>query len=720
MSAATSSCTRVARVAVPVPLPRLFDYSVPDDCPTPVVGARVQVPFSGRRLVGICVAVNPDDAHAQLRPVQAVLEQDNFFGSELFELALWLADYYQHPLGETLATVLPAAARRAGALPATRSEAWERSASVNLARAPRQQALLDHIDKLGGRASIDELRAAGFTRTHVRALAAKGAIARAEGAKADPLQLAGPRPDLNDEQQAVLDKLLARQREFAPALLDGITGSGKTEVYLRLIEAVLEAGHQVLVLVPEIALTPQTLARFEARFGRADVIHSAMTDRARLITWLKARRGELKILIGTRSAVLTPFADLGLIVVDEEHDASFKQQDGLRYSARDVAVRRAQQLHIPLVLGSATPSFESLNNAARGRYLNLKLTRRAGGAELPGYHLLDLRGKKLTDGLADDLLRVIARHLDAHGQVLVFLNRRGFAPALLCGHCGWRADCPACEQHMTMHRAPPGLVCHHCGRRRGLPESCPDCGQSSLIPVGQGTQRAERGLAERFPDVPVYRIDRDTTRSRARMEAQFAAIRDGTPAILIGTQMLAKGHHFPNVTLVAVVNADGGFLSPDFRAPERTAQLIVQVAGRAGRAERPGEVYIQTYQPDSPLLRALLEDGYAGFAAQELAAREAQQLPPFRPVALLRAEASDRSAAEQHLKRARTLLPATLEAFGPAPAIIPRVADRWRYQLLVSAASRSALHAGLRRLRELPAAGAGVRFAIDVDPYDTF
>ncbi len=711
---------RVARVAVPVPLPQLFDYEVPADLPTPLPGARVQAPFAGRRVVGVCVETNPEDAHERLKPLTAVLDHDNFFGAELLALARWLAEYYQHPLGETLATVLPAAARRPGALPGTRSEIWALSGEVDVSRAPKQAALLELVRAAGGSASMAQIRAGGFERSHLKALAAKGALARREGTPSLPTQAVGKRPELNAEQAAALEQLLAGAHCFTPTLLDGITGSGKTEVYLRLIEAVLAEGKQVLVLVPEIALTPQTVARFEARFGHAEVMHSAVSDAARLRTWLKARRGELNVLIGTRSAALVPFARLGLIVVDEEHDASFKQQDGLRYSARDVAVKRAQGLEIPLVLGSATPSFESLHNASLGRYQHLKLRQRAGGAELPAFRLLDLRGRKLTDGLSDELLSVMQRHLDARGQVLVFLNRRGFAPTLLCGHCGWRAECAGCERPMTVHRAPPGLICHHCGHRQPLPENCDDCGHDALIAVGQGTQRAEQRLREQFPGVAVHRIDRDSTRSRAQLEAQLAAIQDGNPAILVGTQMLAKGHHFPNVTLVAVINIDGGFLSPDFRAPERTAQLIVQVAGRAGRAERPGEVYLQTYQPDSPLLRALLEDGYDGFAQRELEARDAAALPPFRPLALLRAEAPSEAAAARQLKLAASHLPGGLEVLGPAPALIARVADRYRYQLLVSAERRAELHAGLRGLRALPAPPTGVRFAIDVDPYDTF
>ena len=652
----TSDRPRVARLAVAVPLHRLFDYSVPAELPMPVIGARVAVRFSGRRTVAVCVEHNPEDAHERLSPLSAVLDDDNLLGNELWQLGLWLADYYQYPLGEVIATMLPAAARQPKDLQIDRAEIWEICAPAEgLTRAPRQAALYDQLQRLGGRAETRRLYDAGFQRAHLNALAGRGLIRRIRGIAGHTAGLTMPHPDrqdrleLNEEQAAALQQLQAGNG-FVPALLDGVTGSGKTEVYLRLMETVLQRGQQVLVLVPEIALTPQTLSRFEERFGKAAVLHSNLTDQARLQVWLKTRAGEVGILIGTRSAIFSPFANLGLIVVDEEHDASFKQTDGLRYSARDVAVKRAQILDIPLLLGSATPSFESLHNARSGRYRHLRLTRRAGTANMPEYHLLDIRGHKLQDGFSDALVRIMTRHLDAGGQTLVFLNRRGFAPALLCGGCGWQAQCPACERRMTMHRQPPGLICHHCGRRERLPQRCPDCERQPLIAVGLGTQRTEAFLTDQFPDVPVYRIDRDTVRSQRRMEERLSAIHSGERAILVGTQMLAKGHHFPDVSLVAVINADGGFLSPDFRAPERTAQLIVQVAGRAGRAERPGEVVIQTYQPDNPQLRALIEQGYGAFADRELPGREAAGLPPFQPIALIRAECHQADLARDWLQ----------------------------------------------------------------------
>ncbi|MCZ6618416.1 MAG: primosomal protein N' [Gammaproteobacteria bacterium] len=719
-----TTSAETVRVAVPRPLHALFDYSIPDGLATPVIGARVAVPFGRQRLTAICVARNPPDAHSTLKPIHAVLDDGNAFGDELYELASWLAEYYHHPLGEVFGTILPVAARREVELVIHHPETWQRTDKcADLTRAPKQQALVDHFESEGGVLEATQLREAGFKRAIIRAIAGKGLIAPTTFAPPRE-QLASEVPVLNSEQTLVLAALIEHLDGFAPSLLDGITGSGKTEIYLRLIERLRAEGRQVLVLVPEIALTPQTVARFQQRFGVAEVLHSNLTAGQRLQTWLKCKRGDVGILIGTRSAILTPFANLGLIVVDEEHDSSFKQTDGLRYSARDVAVKRAQNLGIPMLLGTATPSLESLLNAKSGRYRHLRLTRRAGGAELPSFHLLDIRGHKLADGLSVPLQQIINRHLGADGQVLVFLNRRGYAPSYLCPYCGWQATCSQCDTPMTLHKTPPALICHHCARRETPSSSCPACGRQSPIAIGIGTQRAAEGLLALFPDTPLYRIDRDSTRSRRRMEEQFQAIRQGQPAILVGTQMLAKGHHFPNVTLVAVLNADGGFCSADFRAPERTAQLIIQVAGRAGRAQRPGQVWIQTYQPENPLLVSLIEEGYESFATAELESRHRSGLPPYRPMAMVRAESRDTALPIAFLTDLRTALAGEFEILGPAPAPVQRIADRNRYQLLLLADNRRALHLGLHRLRDKIAkdhpVSANLRWSLDVDPYDTF
>ncbi|MFP6816895.1 MAG: primosomal protein N' [Pseudomonadales bacterium] len=721
-SEAPSGAVRVARVAVPVPLHRLFDYSVPASYPMPPIGARVAVQFGPQKLTGVCVDQNPEDAHDRLKPILNVLDHEPALPAELYELALWLAEYYQHPLGEVLASVLPIQARRGRDLSTEHPKVWATTGRhADLTRAPRQRELLDALRSTGPMTET-AIRTAGFSRALIRAMAGKGLIAIHEAKPDIQTEVSEPPLALNPEQSTVLGELESLPPGFAPALLEGVTGSGKTEIYLRLIQRLRLQGKQVLVLVPEIALTPQTVGRFERRFGVQGAVaslHSNLSDRERLQTWLKCRSGEVSVLIGTRSAVLAPFKNLGLIVVDEEHDGSFKQQDGLRYSARDVAVKRAQTLKIGLLLGSATPSLESLNNARSGRYLHLHLRHRVLGATLPTFHLIDIRGQTLNDGLSDELVRTLKRHLDQGGQTLVFLNRRGFAPSYLCPRCGWQAICPHCEMRMTLHLSPQALICHHCNYRQRLPHTCPDCAGEHLIAVGVGTQRTEAGLARLFPDIPLYRIDRDTTRSQKRMEAQFESIRQGLPAILVGTQMLAKGHHFPKVTLVAVINADGGFMSADFRAPERTAQLIIQVAGRAGRAEDPGEVWIQTYQPDSALLRSLMEHGYSGFADRELAVRQNSGLPPYRPMALVRAEAANPDAANDYLAQLRTRLGAPLEVLGPAPAPVVRVANRFRFQLLVLADDRTKLRRGLRVLRAAEPV-AGVRWSLDIDPYDTF
>ena len=708
--------TEVARIALPVPLRRAFDYAVPSGMTAPALGARVRARLNNRTLIGVCVERNPADAHANPKPLLEVLDPASAMTEEIFSLAHWLADYYHHPLGEVFATILPNAALQGTVLRWHREEIWRRVAEVvpRLGRAPRQQALLKFLDERGGWASAADVRAAGFTSAMIAALAQKGAIELGERTH----RLEEP-PELTTEQRVALGGYQRDARGFVVTLLDGVTGSGKTEVYLQAMADVLERDEQVLVLVPEIALTPQTVDRFRRRYGETHVFHSGLTNRERLETWLKCRDGAARILIGTRSAVLTPFSRLGLVVVDEEHDGSFKQQEGLRYSARDVAVKRAQTLDIPLILGSATPSLESLSNARSGRYRRLLLLERATGAALPTINVLDIRGHRLQDGLSLPLARRVERHLGAGAQVLVFLNRRGYAPVYLCAGCGWQARCDACDARLTLHRVPAVLACHHCGARAAIPVECPGCGAQSLVAVGAGTQRTEAGLKERFPDLPLYRIDRDTVRSQRRLEDQLRSIRRGDPAILVGTQMLAKGHHFPNVTLVVALNADAGFLSADFKAAERTAQLIVQVAGRAGRAERPGEVWIQSLQPENPALRQLVEAGYAGFAAQELAIRERAGLPPARPMALLRAEAEDAAAAHRFLEGTKRRIPRTIEVFGPAPALMTRMANRYRYQLMLLADERRGLHRALQRIADATAPRS-VRWAIDVDPADTF
>jgi primosomal protein N' (replication factor Y) len=525
-----------------------------------------------------------------------------------------------------------------------------------------------------------------------------------------------------------VDTVSAGLGTFRSFLLEGVTGSGKTEVYLHLIERVLAQGGQVLVLVPEIGLTPQLVARFRARFDvPLALLHSGLTDRERLAAWLAARSGSAPIVLGTRSAIFTPLARPGLLIVDEEHDASLKQQDGFRYSARDLAVWRAHQLAVPVLLGSATPSLESLYNVEQRRYQPLLLPERTGHAELPEYRLIDVRHLSLEDGLSQPLLTRIGQHLAAAGQVLLFLNRRGFAPTLMCYECDWVAECPRCDARLTWHQSDGRLHCHHCGNQRPVDLRCPQCGSPELHPQGQGTERVEQALAAHFPAAERLRIDRDTTRRKGALDRLLEQARTGQRQILLGTQMLAKGHHFPNVTLVGILDADHGLFSTDFRASERMAQLIVQVAGRAGRQDRPGEVLIQTAHPDHPLLATLVTQGYPAFAAAALAERKAACLPPVTSLALLRAESTTASAPIDFLaavaQQIRETRPAGVEVWGPVPAGMERRAGRWRAQLLLQSAQRGDLQpllAGLVRALEQRPAARRVRWSVDVDPADTY
>ena len=714
------------RVAAPRPLRQTFDYAVPPGVPNPVPGTRVRVPFGRSKVVG--VAMGAASLGGDLKPIGEVLDADPVLPADLLALAEWLAAYYHFPIGGVVAAMLPVLLRRGAATAPRQETVWRvRPGALDdatLARAPRQRQALETLARAGGVADGD-LAAAGIARRELNELRKKELVAGHEAmllaAGPPPVTPAAPEFQPTPAQCAAIDAVIASLGRHQCHLLDGVTGSGKTEVYLQAIAEALRRGGQVLVLVPEIALTPQTLGRFRARFGIAAALHSGLSARTQLETWAKCANGRHRVLIGTRSAVFAPFARLGLIVVDEEHDGSFKQQEGLPYSARDVAVKRASLLGIPVVLGSATPALESLENVRRGRYLGHRLDARPGGASLPAFRVLDIRGERLDRGFSAGLHGAIARHLAARGQVLVFINRRGYAPTLLCEQCGWRAQCDHCDARLTYHRAGGQLRCHHCGHRRRAPRACPACQHEGLAPIGIGTQRIEEALEERHPGVPLLRIDGDTARSAGRLAADLAVVASGVPAILVGTQMLAKGHHFPNVTLVAVLNADAGFLSPDFRAPERTAQLIVQVAGRAGRAERPGEVIVQTFEPEGAHLNSLIRAGYGGFAEQERTQRAAAGMPPFAALAIVRASSRKSAAAEALLLAAAETLTATgLEVLGPAPAPLARRADLSRWQLLALAPRRASLHRALSRLEAAGLAAPGVRWTIDVDPLDAF
>ncbi len=719
----------VLQVAVPVPVLRLFDYLPPEgEPPVAAAGCRVVVPFGRRRVVGVVVAAvdGAASAAASLRAAERWLDRTPLFSAELWSSLRWAAQYWAHPLGEVLATALPVALRQpeppglphipafalgdcglSEARTRTRPGGAARRVVEALADGALDAAALRLAVPDGGRA-IADLRRRGL----LREVSASTARSRPE-----------PGPALSHEQRAAADAIRTCFG-FSAFLLDGVTGSGKTEVYLDAIASAMAQGRQALVLVPEIGLTPQAVARFRARLGvPVAALHSGLADGERAAAWLAAARGEAPLVIGTRSAVFTPLARPGLVVVDEEHDASYKQVEGFRYHARDLAVVRARALGVPVVLGSATPSLESLANVDAGRYRALRLTRRAGAARTPSVEVLDLRGAKLDDGLAPRALAEIGAALDRGEQALVFRNRRGFAPVLLCHACGWHAECPHCERPMTLHAASAALHCHHCGLRRPRPADCPSCHDRGLMAVGIGTQRLEAMLAQHFPRHQVLRVDRDSMRRKGAFEALLAGLADGRPAVLVGTQMLAKGHDLPNLTLVVLADVDGGLFSPDFRAPERLAQTIVQVAGRAGRADKPGRVLLQTHQPGHPLLARLLGGGYGAFALAELQERRALDLPPFGAHALLRAEARAQAPLDAFLGAARALFSdaTAVAARGPLPAPMPRRAGMLRAQLVLESPRRGALHAALgARLDALHALreARAVRWSLDVDPID--
>lgn len=726
------------QLAVARPLRSLFDYELPAELPVPPIGARVVAPFGNTKIVGVVLGhATPADT-TRTKPVLEVLDSSPAMPAELLAIAKWLANYYQHPIGEVCASLLPTLARRGKPLVLATEPSFVCADGVSLeqattaiGRAARQLELWQFIQQRSSDAGVTaiQLRDAEFARPLLKALLDKQLIVeRHEAPAATQINTTPVGLTLTDEQRVALDTLLRDQHHYATHLLYGVTGSGKTEVYLQAISAVLQAGKQVLVLIPEIALTPQTLARFRDRFGAAVALHSQISDGERLRVWLRARDGLEPLVIGTRSAILTPFQDLGLIIVDEEHDPSFKQADGLRYSARDLAVKRARDLNIPLLLGSATPALETLHNAQSGRYTESKLLTRPGGAELPSMRVVDIRGVRLVEGIAPEMLDLIAKHIRAGNQALVFINRRGYAPTYLCMSCQWQACCPHCEARFTLHSNPRQLRCHHCGERSSVPPTCGGCGSASLLPVGAGTQRTEEALAGLFPDTNLIRVDRDTTRSAKRLEAQLQEIHKGEPALLVGTQMLAKGHHFPAVTLVAILDADSGFLAADYRAPERTAALIMQVSGRAGRAERSGEVVIQSMHPENPVLAALITGGYSAFAHTELGHRATGGMPPFRPIAMLRADGLSPSEPEQLLRSMVSCVEAQakdnedLQILGPAPAPMGRVAGRFRAQMMIIASNRRLLHNALSTIvTAAPASRHGkLSWSLDVDPYDTY
>ncbi|WP_337013739.1 primosomal protein N' [Pantoea sp. AS142] len=729
----------VVQVALPVPVPRLFDYLPPLGA-QPVIGGRVSVPFGNRRMIGIVVAFrdSSDLPEAQLKHVIEVLDSESLYPPSLWRILNWAASYYHSPQGEVLSHAIPVLLRQGKAAqdnPLWRWEITEQgrvTGPESLKRAPKQQQALATLRQQPlYRHQVSEH---DLTDATLQALRAKALCELHEHQPQmhdwrTTYAVKGERLRLNTDQAMAVGAIRADDEHYAAWLLAGITGSGKTEVYLSVLENVLARGKQALVLVPEIGLTPQTIARFRERFDAPiDVLHSALNDSERLAVWLRARRGETAIVIGTRSALFTPLARPGVIIIDEEHDSSYKQQEGWRYQARDLAVFRAHEEDIPIVMGSATPALETLHNVRSGKYRQLDLTKRAGNARPALQQLIDLKGVQLTGGLAPGLIGKMRQHLQANNQVLLFLNRRGFSPVLLCHDCGWIAECTRCDRYYTLHQHHRQLRCHHCDSQRPLPNQCPQCGSTHLLPVGVGTEQLEQQLGTLFPGVPVSRIDRDTTSRKGALEQHLADVHRGGARILVGTQMLAKGHHFPDVTLVSLLDVDGALFSADFRAAERFAQLYTQVAGRAGRAGKQGEVLLQTHHPEHPLLQTLLHQGYSAFAQQALLERQAVHLPPWSRHALFRAEDMDNQQAAEFLQQLRNLLEASplndkaMWFMGPLPALQPKRSGRWRWQLLLQHPSRQRLQqllsSSLPLVSTLPAARK-VKWTLDIDPTES-
>jgi len=712
-----------------VPLRQVFDYLPSESTLDPKPGMRVEVPFGRRKMVGVIVGLN-DKSELPLEKLASVISfpdaGQSVLSDETLGLLQWCWQYYKHAPGEVVFNALPPLLRKiAGTIPDSPLQYGLTQTGKERLQAPpgRLKAQIRLLEEMRGEAVTESqlrLVSSSWRKTLSRLIEQQWVYAQEQ----QPAQLDSIEgPSLLDEQQLAVEAISKTLGGFHCHLLDGVTGSGKTEVYLCLLEQVLEQGGQALLLVPEIGLTPQLLNRFKKRLGFEPVVtHSGLSEGQRLKAWAMAKSGMARLVIGTRSALFLPMPDLQLLILDEEHDASFKQQDGFRYSSRDVAVKRAAGLGVPVVLGTATPSLETFNNAVASRYCWHRLRQRATGASEPRWRVLDLLQQSMSGGVSATAMNAIGRTLEKGEQVLVFLNRRGYAPVILCHECGWHAACQRCDANMTWHMATRRLLCHHCDSGARVPEMCPECGADALQGAGEGTEQLEQMLGEAFPETPLLRFDRDSVRKKGEFERLSEQVKSGESCLLVGTQMLAKGHHFPQVTLVVIVNLDQALYSADFRALERMGQLMVQVAGRAGRDQLPGEVILQTHYPQHESLLTLLSSGYEAFAGDISKDRQAACLPPFTYQALLRSDAHDKEQVRAFLNQARQCFPAgDAVVYGPFPAMMERRSGRTRWYLLVQANTRSALHQQLDhwvpQLKSLRCARK-VRWSVDVDPQD--
>ncbi|KZN31496.1 primosomal protein N' [Pseudoalteromonas luteoviolacea] len=720
-----------AAVAIKVPLHRTFDYTY-DTCQAPCVGGRVWVKFANRRCVAVVTELkeHSDVPKDKVKAIESVIDEMPVLSKSHLAFLRFASQYYCYPFGDTLFTALPGALRDGEDIDKTQTPILtltESGRTTTQLRAKKQLALLEQL-RSAGDATGTELKTLGFSQAQIKSLLEKQLI-REElrqdtSWQSTPLQI-GNKPTLNPEQ-ATACSAINHNQGFRTFLIEGVTGSGKTEVYLQCLEKVLAAGKQALVLVPEIGLTPQTVNRFKRRFPGLpiDLWHSNLTDNERLHTWRRAQQATTALVIGTRSSIFLPFQSLAMIIVDEEHDHSFKQQDSLRYHARDLAAYRANQSQIPLLLGTATPALETLKKALDNKYQLITLSKRAQTSQDNSFHIIDMKAQQTQAGFASSSLQAIKRTLALGKQAMVFLNRRGFAPTLICHECSWISDCERCSTSATYHKNMQRLVCHHCGEQQFVPHQCPDCGSTQIMPTGLGTEQLEEFLTTEFPDIPVCRIDRDSTRRKGSLESALERIHQGGAQILIGTQMLAKGHHFPDVSLVIILDVDSGLYSCDFRATEHMAQLVTQVAGRAGRSGEPGTVLLQTHFPEHPLLQDLVNNGYQDFARYALTERQEVQLPPYAHLAIVRVEATSAHLVMTFLS---DLVPAQpfsgIQLLGPIPAPMERLAGKYRYQLHIQATQRNTLHQYLMQLKDYIGShklATRVRWNIDVDPMDTF
>ncbi len=728
----------IYEIAVPTPLYRSFDYLPALDGTTTEVGSRVKVTFANRTLIGVVIAIkqHSDFDIKKLKPIIEVLDHKALLTDETLNLAQWAIKYYHSYPGEILSLCFPTAMRKGKEAIQKTEMAWvTTNDKQEFGRAKRQQEIYELISASKSGLPTSQLPNPKKDIAIIRQLAKRGAIIQQPLIPDNNPQT--PRPyqpnlKLNPEQQAAYDVICTNLENYQSHLIFGITGSGKTEVFIQVIRRILDKGKQALILVPEIGLTPQLVKRFTSRFTKKIVtMHSEMSETEKLNSWLAAQNGSARIMIGTRSALFTPFSNLGLIIIDEEHDLSFKQQDGIRYSARDMAVARAHMRNIPIVLCSATPSLESLNNTNQGRYNLLKLTERAGNAKQPQISIIDIRNQKLQGGMSHRFILKVKQHLEQGGQIIIFLNRRGYAPVMMCHSCGWTAKCNHCDVHLTLYQNENVLRCQHCGYTIRTPAQCPDCSDKEITPVGKGTERIEEALKAIFPETSIARIDRDTTSRKGSFNKLMQNAEDGKIQILLGTQMLAKGHHLPNITLTGIVDIDSGLFSADFRSIERMAQLITQVAGRSGRGEKTGEVILQTHHPDNPTLHRILFNGYGDFARQELKQRQDTLLPPFTSMAVIRAEAMEKSHPNQFLdlikenintNKAKIDPNNLIEILGPIPSSVHKRNRHYRANLFIQSTKRNILQKMLEAIINIASSsklGKKVRWHIDMDPQET-